>query len=168
MALAYASAKLRGDRDIVLAAVKQDGDALEYASEAQREDPGGLVQVILGGMAGRALFAGASSPRHSQRPRALRSLGSALRVFNERWLASRWIWPAALRTCRVAAQRWARASGNFSRSFQWKRGKDRAGARRVSVLLGDRGRRAASAPSTRTVIKTGGPAGILRGPAFRD
>lgn len=37
-ALQYASEVLRGDREVVLAAVKQDGRALEYASEVLRGD----------------------------------------------------------------------------------------------------------------------------------
>ena len=37
--LKHASVELRADREVVVAAVKQDGDALEYASEELRADP---------------------------------------------------------------------------------------------------------------------------------
>jgi hypothetical protein len=37
-ALQYASEELRGDREVVLAAVKQDGDALQYASQKLRRE----------------------------------------------------------------------------------------------------------------------------------
>ena len=39
MALRYASDTLRGDRGIVLAAVRQNVETLEYASESARDDP---------------------------------------------------------------------------------------------------------------------------------
>ena len=36
--LRYASAELKNDKDIVLVAVAQDGDALQYASEELKKD----------------------------------------------------------------------------------------------------------------------------------
>ena len=46
-ALGYASAELRGDKEVVLAAVKQYGDALEYASAELRGDK----EVVLAAVA---------------------------------------------------------------------------------------------------------------------
>merc|ERR1711939_210902 len=126
-----------------------------------REDPGGFVEVNVGGMYAYALFAGASAPRHSQRPRS--SIGRCEFLTSD---GSRRDGLGAVQLCaqgRIAA---LCARRDPSRIFQWKRGQDRAGARRVSVLLGDRGRRAAWAPSTRTVNKTGDPAGITESTRF--
>ena len=39
-ALRYASQELRGDREVVLAAVRQNGVALRYASPELKDDPG--------------------------------------------------------------------------------------------------------------------------------
>lgn len=38
-ALRVASARLRGDRDVVMAAVQQDASALDFASDELQEDP---------------------------------------------------------------------------------------------------------------------------------
>jgi hypothetical protein len=43
-ALQYASKELRGDREVVLAAVQQDGFALEYASKELKEDKKFLIE----------------------------------------------------------------------------------------------------------------------------
>ena len=46
IALVYASEKLKGDRELVLAAVKQNDSALEYASEELRADLNFIKEVI--------------------------------------------------------------------------------------------------------------------------
>jgi hypothetical protein len=55
-ALEYASADLKGDREVVLAAVGQDGNALEYASEELKgryfsPGPRGDLEVVLAAVA---------------------------------------------------------------------------------------------------------------------
>lgn len=45
--LAYASEELKGDRDVVLAAVKQNGGALEYASEELKGDRDVVLAAVM-------------------------------------------------------------------------------------------------------------------------
>ena len=49
-ALEYASERLRDDKDIVLAALGNDGMALEYASERLRDDYGIVLYAIRNNM----------------------------------------------------------------------------------------------------------------------
>ena len=46
--LQYAPPKLKADRQIVLAALKQDGRSLAYAAQHLREDPGFFSQAVDG------------------------------------------------------------------------------------------------------------------------
>ena len=46
MALQHASEELRNDREVVLAAVKQNGKALELASEELRNDMAVVVEAV--------------------------------------------------------------------------------------------------------------------------
>ena len=46
-ALQYASAELKGDREVVLAAVQRDGSALQYASAELAADPKVVLAAVL-------------------------------------------------------------------------------------------------------------------------
>jgi hypothetical protein len=44
-ALEFASDEFKGDKEVVLAAVKEDGDALEYADDSLKNDPEFMKEV---------------------------------------------------------------------------------------------------------------------------
>ena len=41
----FASDEFKGDKEVVLAAVKEDGDALEYADDSLKNDPEFMKEV---------------------------------------------------------------------------------------------------------------------------